>query len=412
MANTISYKPLLNQHQYLKLIAANAVGRFADSLDAIAFTWLMYKITGNPSLIALIMAFNYIPTVLFQPFAGVLVDRFSKKYVIIFCDCGRAVVVFLVTFLFLTNYIRSWILFPAVFLISTFEAFRMPAGSALVPKILDKENYKLGTALNQTLCRIVEAIGMACAGGIIAFLGSPTALILDAICFLFSGIIIGFIRYKETTENLSFGLKSYSLKLIEGFTYLKTNRLLLCLALLGLFINFVFVPINVFQAPYIGDSLKLGPEMLSVVGIILTLGMSLGAFLTPKLETYIKGKFLILASGVAVISFYMLLWLTPNINDFKQKLYLLLPAYALLGLASGIQNVIFSSSLMLNVKPELMGRISGIFNSIMHSIMPIGSFVCSALATFLPIPNIFLFTSIIILFMFSTLIFIKEYNNL
>ena len=74
-----NYRVLLSQKQFLKLMLASLVSRFGDSLDVIAYTWIMYEVTGSESLMALIMGLNYVPTVLLQPCAGALVDRMKKK---------------------------------------------------------------------------------------------------------------------------------------------------------------------------------------------------------------------------------------------------------------------------------------------------------------------------------------------
>ena len=59
-----SYKPLKTQKEYLKLIAANVINRFGDSIDGIAIAWLMYEITHSAALMALILGLNYVPTIL------------------------------------------------------------------------------------------------------------------------------------------------------------------------------------------------------------------------------------------------------------------------------------------------------------------------------------------------------------
>lgn len=66
------YRVLRTQPQYLKLLSADLISRFGDSLDAIAYSWIIYEITGSESLMALIVGLNYIPTVLLQPFAGAM----------------------------------------------------------------------------------------------------------------------------------------------------------------------------------------------------------------------------------------------------------------------------------------------------------------------------------------------------
>lgn len=47
-SNNNSYRALITQRQYCKLIGANLFGRFGDSLDAIAYSWLVYQVTGKP----------------------------------------------------------------------------------------------------------------------------------------------------------------------------------------------------------------------------------------------------------------------------------------------------------------------------------------------------------------------------
>ena len=67
-----SYRPLKAEKEYLKLIAANIINRFGDSIDGIAIAWLMYQITQSAALMALILGLNYLPTIL-------LLDRVAKR---------------------------------------------------------------------------------------------------------------------------------------------------------------------------------------------------------------------------------------------------------------------------------------------------------------------------------------------
>ncbi len=183
-----SYRDLKDQKQYLKLIGANVVNRLGDSLDAIAFSWIIYEITSSASLMALIIAINYIPTIILQPIAGVIVDSIPKKRVMVLTDIGRGVIVALVALLYMNDSVAPLILALCTFLNSTLEAFRIPAGLAIVPKLLDRDKYTIGSALNSTLSRICEIIGLASAGAVIALIGSHGALLIDAGTFFISSI--------------------------------------------------------------------------------------------------------------------------------------------------------------------------------------------------------------------------------
>lgn len=75
----VGYRDILRQREYLKIILAGLINRFGDSIDAIAFTWLVYAITGNAAWSALVYAANQLPSVLVQSFAGALVEGMDKK---------------------------------------------------------------------------------------------------------------------------------------------------------------------------------------------------------------------------------------------------------------------------------------------------------------------------------------------
>ena len=64
----VTYKDAFKQKEYMKLLIANSISRFGDSIDAIAFTWITYAITGSAMWSALIYAMNTLPSVLLQPF--------------------------------------------------------------------------------------------------------------------------------------------------------------------------------------------------------------------------------------------------------------------------------------------------------------------------------------------------------
>ncbi|MDE5598610.1 MAG: MFS transporter, partial [Lachnospiraceae bacterium] len=160
----ITYKDILKQKEYLKIILANLINRFGDSVDAIAFTWLVYAITGNASWSALIFAVNQLPSVLLQPFAGALVEGMNKKKLMVLTDIIRGITTTLLVVLYLSGHLNPWIMFLFTLINSSVEAFRLPASLAVVPRILDKEYYTYGNSLNSTLSTIVQLIGLGLAG--------------------------------------------------------------------------------------------------------------------------------------------------------------------------------------------------------------------------------------------------------
>lgn len=405
------YRPLKTQKQYLKLIVANVINRFGDSIDAIAFSLAMYAITGSAALMALIIGLNYIPTILLQPIAGAIVDRIHKKRVMVLCDIGRGVVVVFTVVSLLLNWATPGLLIVITMLSSTLESLRMPAGIAFTPSILTSELYTPGTALNATLSRISEVVGLLAAGAVVAWIGMEGALLVDAATFFLSALIIAFIRAKETVEKKALQLRDVLTGLKDGFVYLWPQKLLFALLLTGMMMNFLMVPLNVFATAYVVDFLKAGAEVLSLIEVVLVGGMALGSFVTPKLTRIPRIRLFIAAgmfSSVSLASF----WIIPSISGNIARYAVLFTVVFLMGVCIGVQNVIFSSSFLKIVPTEYLGRIGGISNAMLCLVMPLGSFLCSGIAAVVSVPFVLLIAGGFSLVLYIVLTRVRVLNQI
>ncbi|HWQ98110.1 MAG TPA: MFS transporter [Clostridia bacterium] len=406
-----SYRPLKAEKEYLKLIAANVINRFGDSIDGIAIAWLMYQITHSAALMALILGLNYVPTILLQPFTGAMVEHLSKKRVMVLFDIGRGLVVAVTAAIYLLGHLTPALLTVMMLLISTLEAFRSPAGSAIVPLLLKPELYRVGSALNQTASRITELVGLALAGGVVALFGCQGALLIDATTFFLSALIIGFIRVKEALPEETISLKSTAKSFLEGLSLMKTNRVLVILLLIGALMNFLFVPLNAYAAPFIADYLKGGAETLSLINIVLVLSLGLGSFVAPKI-TKVSGKTQLIACGIlesiALIAFALSGYLEPKLLQYA----VLLGSCVLLGFGAGIINVVYNAAFLRLIPAEFMARLSGISTALIVCSMPIGSFICSALAAVLPVPVAILASGVMSIGLYLLLTRVKSLDAL
>ena len=151
---------LKNEKNFRYMILANLISRFGDSVDAIAYSWMVYQLTGSTAWLSVILGVNMVPTVLFQPLGGALTEYFRKKRVIVVCDIARGGVVFLTGACMLLGILRPWHLLILTFVNSSIEALRIPNGLAILPQILKKENYKAAISMDQGVRRTSELVGL------------------------------------------------------------------------------------------------------------------------------------------------------------------------------------------------------------------------------------------------------------
>lgn len=139
---------MLKEKNYIKESLASAISRFGDGIDTIAFSWLVYQITGSTVLVATLYGVNGLPNLIFGLFSGVLCKYISEKKIMYICDLGRGICVTLIAALFMAGRLEVWHLYVITFLNSSFESFRSPVATSIVPKIISKENMDNGLALS------------------------------------------------------------------------------------------------------------------------------------------------------------------------------------------------------------------------------------------------------------------------
>ncbi|GFP78086.1 MFS transporter [Clostridium fungisolvens] len=398
----IGYKDLLKEKQFLKNTIANSVSRFGDGIDTIAFSWLVYQVTGSTALVAALFAVNGLPNLLFGMVSGVASNYFKKKHVMAICDLGRGLCVSLISLLFITGNLRAWHLYVVTFFNSSFEAFRGPASTAASPLILPKEKFDVGTSLSSSLTNTLQIIGLTAAPLFIAILGVGGAILIDACTFFVCGFIVLTLKYtdylKKNTDNSP---KVYLNDLKEGFSYVIKDSFVLSICIFGALVNVFMTPLNAFQAPYAKDVLNRGSEVLSFIEVPILIAMSLGVLFIPKVKEKIGGR-LMLLSGTAIVgltySTFALLGHLPA--------YLLYPSLAinsfLLGLGAILVNMPLQISLFTKIDREYLSRVASIMNALMLCATPLGSFIFGMISSVVSIKLLFFALGIVVIILSLT----------
>jgi DHA3 family macrolide efflux protein-like MFS transporter len=383
-----NYRALRGETQFLKNLTAGVIGRFGDSVDAIAYTWLVYAISGSASLSAITYGVNTLISVLFQPFTAALITQERIKRVLVLTDLGRAVLVCLTALLHLAGLARPWMLIAGTAFMSTLEAFRQPAGTALLPKLLSKEKYTVGMSLSGGLSRMAELVGLGLAGLIIAALGVSGALLIDAATFLASGLILSTLKLKlppAEKEERGNPWRQFLQDTREGFQYVRKERVVLAICASACVLNFALIPINALQTAYVNEGLRLGPEALSVMGVAISIGLALGSLVFPKLAAKRSRFGLLFAGALGTTAAYLGLGAVSFVPVLWLKWGLLVLVKLSMGVAVSFANTSATVAFMEKTEEKYLARASGIMGSACMAAMPIGSFLMAGLAQFISV---------------------------
>jgi DHA3 family tetracycline resistance protein-like MFS transporter len=149
---------------------------------------------GNATDLGMVLAARTLALVLFVLLGGVWADRVSRRQLMMAADTLRAAVVTGLAVAVLTTDVGVWFLAAMVFLIGAGEAFFRPAQGALLPSIVPRESRAASNAMMSVSLRAAAVIGPALGGLLVVTVGVGGALLLDAITFGWSLVMLYRLR--------------------------------------------------------------------------------------------------------------------------------------------------------------------------------------------------------------------------
>lgn len=405
----VGYRDIFHQVEYMKMMIAALINRFGDSIDAIASAWIVYEITGNAAWSAIMYGVNKVPSIVVTPLAGAWVEGRKKKTIMVVTDLIRAACVAFVATGYMLGFLQAWMLVITTLIISTVEAFRGPANSALLPKVLDKKYYEYGMSLSSTLGSIVELIGTAIAATIIALIGTSGAIYIDMATFIMSAVIIMFVNTKEQKlVKKKFDSKEYFDDLADGFSYVKKDDMLKIFMVLSVFLNAIMVPLNSLQAPLAGEVLGRGAEILSILGIAATFGMLFGSITYPMVQKFMSDRAIWMVGDLGVATFYILLPVCRPLYTSKILVYTVTAVLTfIMGYTVALVNSHLNVFMVKRIRQDFLARTDGITIALSTASMPIASFLLSVIVAYANTSAIFIASGVLALLVTICMLFSK-----
>ena len=406
--NKKMYGEIFKEREYRKLIFATVINRFGDSVDAIAFTWLVYQITHSAMWSAIVFALNTLPNVVVQPFAGAIVEKMNKKHVIVATHLLRAVIITAFALLYRAGLVNAVIMAIFTLIITTVESFNLPATSAFTMQVVKKEHMTCGMSLNSMLSSAASLAGTGAAGVIIATTGVSTAMMIDVATFAIAAVLIGALkagRAASTTEETEGKKEQSKLEFfLDGFKYVASSRVICNYGLLAVALNFMLIPINALQAPIASEIFNMGGEILSIAGAFAAIGGIAGSALIPVLSQKLSPlKMIMLGTsllgagmlGIACGGFFAGNVIACYV-DVAASFFIMMVAASTIG---GTINIQF----MKNADPKYIARAAAVMGACGTACMPVGSFLLSALVARVSTESILIFCVIFAAAIFAVL---------
>ncbi len=348
---------LLTNHNFLIIWAAQFVSRFGDSLAYMGFVFfILYRLNGSALAVGQMMLAASIPSLFLGPVAGVFVDRWPRRLVMIVSDVLRGILFLIAPFL-----TALWQIYLLVFAATIVSRFFAPARQALMPDIVHRDDLLQANSFSETTYQFLGVLAPAAGAALVAAVGYQLAFIGNAISFFVSAAAILFVRAHESglkagktsVRDVVDGLKS-------GMAFIAKEPLVRYVAGAGFFIMLGAGSVNILFLPFFRDVLGWDIKQLGLAESVIAVGAIMGAMLAGILGRRLSSRTISFGSVAYVGVVIFLLGL--NRSMFWAFVILLF-----IGLTNPLLSIPLVTALQKKVPAEMRGRVFSTFGSLTES---------------------------------------------
>lgn len=359
----------------------------ASSMTTFGMTLWMYKQTESATAMAVMQVAFITPFLLLSPIAGALVDRHSRKLMMMVSDLGAVVSTAAILVLYLMGRLEFWHLYIAAAINGIGNTFQKPAYTATISTMMPKEQYGRANGMMELLRSGPDVLAPAIAGGLLAitfhglFDSFALILLIDLLTFFLAigTLLVVYIPQPPKTAQGHHAQGNLFKESIFGFKYIIERPSLFGIQLLYLVGNLFVVTGYFVYAPMI--LARTGQDSL-IYGSVQTAG-ALGG-LGGGLIMSAWGGFKRRIHGVLIG--WMLFGFSIMIFGLGTSTFMWIPAMVLFSLSVALVNTSGQSIWQTKVAPDLQGRVFASRTLISWFTRPIGPILGGALADYVMEP--------------------------
>ena len=175
----------LSVPNFRRYVAGQSLSLIGTWVETVAQGLLVLQLTHSGTILGLTTAARYGPILVLSPYAGLLVDRYPKRRVLLGTQAGLGLVSAILGASVLTGAIRLWQVFVLGLLFGTLSAIDNPARQAFVQEMVGHDLVRNAVTLNSTSVNLARVIGPTIAAVLVSTIGIGWCFVVNAISFCF-----------------------------------------------------------------------------------------------------------------------------------------------------------------------------------------------------------------------------------
>ena len=378
---------ILKNRGFVSLWAGSAISELGGSFGTFCNSIIVYELTGSKLALGSMWLLYFIPSILLQLVSGPFIDKWSRKWIMIFSQWTRALVFLVPLVALFVGGLDVWHIYVVQIIIGLVTPLYVPASQAITPTIVPKEQLPMANAYLDGTTRLMMFLAPVAGGIVIEYVGTNSTLLLVFILLTVSGFLLLTVKEQRTSIVIR---TTWLEQFTEGIRYFFQERTIVWLGIFLAFVQFGVGVTMVINLPYITDILKGNYEDYGLFMASFPLGYVIGSMLVGKVKFHSRRMVMLGALVVGGFTYIAL--------GFIQTIVLAIIVEMIAGIAMAFFNIHNITICQQAVPNHLMGKVMSVRLVIIRAAMPIGIVVGGVVSELWGIRPLYVLIGLIISF--------------
>ena len=380
------YKVVLKNSIIMRIIIAGFISSLGSKISYFALLRKVYILSdGKITDLGFLTIMEALPYMLFGAFAGMIIDRLPRKWIMVVSDFTCALVIISLIFV---NDLK--LLYLIAFIKSSVYVFRNPAQTALEPNLVAKSDVPLLNSFESSVNSITQIIGSALGAAVVGFAGVKNAFIIDSFSFIISALIIGTMYIKENhiiTKEETIEKSKYKKEFVDGISIMWKDGSLKLMLLIDLFVTFAMAMQGPLIYIFLKQTLKMGDKAEVAWGVLLSslgVGAILGSLVIGILVKKYENRFRLFLNVLMFDSVFFTCFLLNRFFPIS------IVIFAFLGCIGTAHMIILNTVIQNTVSDKHRGKIFSTFAMLRSPMSIVSILIGTTAAEFITAKNVLL----------------------
>ena len=332
-------------------------------MQRVAQDWLVLELTNSGTALGIVTALQFLPSLLFGLWGGLLADRYDKRKLLLATQTGLALVALILGVLDVTGIVQYWQVLVLALALGLVSAIDSPVRQSFVVEMVGPDDLTNAVGLNSTIFNSARILGPAVAGVMITAIGTGWAFVANGISSI--AVLTGLALMRPAELRPSPAIDRIRGQLRAGLHYVRQRQDLLLTMVLVFVVGTFGLNFQITTALLAKQVFHRSATGYGLLSTALAVGACVGAVLATRRRTRPSLLFLLLAAT----AFGLLEILAGSMPGFGATALMLV----LVGLAMLTFTTAANSSVQLGVEATMRGRVMALYLMCFLGGTPIGA---------------------------------------